>query len=305
MNNPYTIIEVKPEWRLGQEQMGSKRKFWYSEATDSPRWLFKYAREIIPQVLSGEHWAEKIAEQIAEKMEIPHAKVELAVYQGNRGSTTQSFVTKENPLLVHGNEILCAADKAYESLKTFKQKQHTLEYIFNFFDKVSVKPDDAEGIKCLFASYLILDALISNVDRHHENWGLLFTVVERQLMLRLAPSFDHASSLGRELTDVRRQQILGDGHIGQYVKKGHGAIFFGETGKKAPSPLALIQNALVSYPATFQNALRCLDGVTERDCETVVDNVPEGWMTSSARQFAKALLRYNLEQLNNLRSQVS
>lgn len=305
MNRPYTIIEVKPEWCLDQEQMGSKRKFWYSEAVGKPRWLFKYAREINPGVLSGEHWAEKIAEQIADKLGILHAKVELAVYQGSRGSTSESFISKDERTLVHGNEILRDVDVEYESSKHFKQTQHTLERIFKSFNEIFEDVRFAEQTKGRFAEYLVLDTLISNVDRHHENWGILLKRGERRQMGYLAPSFDHASSLGRELTDVRRQQILKEPQMGLYVKKGHGAIFWEKAERKAPSPLHLVQLAVAMYPALFQNALKKLAAVTVLDCETAVDRIPEEWMSPYARLFAKELLRYNLEQLHNLRSSAS
>lgn len=43
----------------------------------------------------------------------------------------------------------------------------------------------------------MLDALVANLDRHHENWGI---VVDPSGLLptELAPTFDHASSLGDE-----------------------------------------------------------------------------------------------------------
>jgi len=301
MNQPYTVIEIKPEWRLDQEQMGSKRKFWYSEAVDQPRWLFKYAREIVPGVLSGEHWAEKIAEQIAEKMGVYHAKVELAVFEGSRGSTSESFVNGK--ALVHGNEILHKIDDEYKTVKNFKQSQHSLERIFKAFDEIFKKPA-AEANQCWFAEYLVLDALISNVDRHHENWGILLEQFKDKTTACLAPSFDHASSLGRELTDARRQQILQNNGIGQYVKKGHGAIFWDNIEKKAPPPLNLVNLAVVRYPAFFQNVFERLDYLTTPKCETIIDRVPDDWMSPCARVFAKELLRYNLEQLQNLRNKI-
>lgn len=55
-----------------EEQLGSKRKFWFRH-TDGQRWLFKYAR---PR--TGEHWAEKVAADVAEALQLPHARVELA-----------------------------------------------------------------------------------------------------------------------------------------------------------------------------------------------------------------------------------
>ena len=46
----------------------------------------------------------------------------------------------------------------------------------------------------VWAGYLVFDAWIANTDRHHENWGVL--IDRRDGSSRLAPSFDHGSSLG-------------------------------------------------------------------------------------------------------------
>jgi hypothetical protein len=50
----------------------------------------------------------------------------------------------------------------------------------------------------LFPGYLMLDALIGNTDRHHENWGarVLAGLGNGRRMAVLAPTYDHASSEG-------------------------------------------------------------------------------------------------------------
>lgn len=105
MPDSYFIVTVKPEWVSGPEEMGSKTKFWYSnpEKQDT-NWLFKH-----PKPNTGEHWAEKISEQVAHIFQITHAKVELAEFQDahdlKRGSASESFTRGERDLC-HGNEVL-------------------------------------------------------------------------------------------------------------------------------------------------------------------------------------------------------
>ena len=62
---PYPIIPLRNEDVLAPEEMGSKRKGWVQVAGDSERWLFKYARFSNGQV-TGEHWAEKVAAEVAD-----------------------------------------------------------------------------------------------------------------------------------------------------------------------------------------------------------------------------------------------
>ena len=99
----YSVLEIQPEWVLEREALGSKRKFWYRATEDEPQWLFKY-----PQPNAGQHWSEKIAAEVAAGLEILHARVELAVFQGTRGSATESFA-REGRNLFHGNQILAGA----------------------------------------------------------------------------------------------------------------------------------------------------------------------------------------------------
>jgi serine/threonine protein kinase HipA of HipAB toxin-antitoxin module len=59
-----------------------------------------------------------------------------------------------------------------------------------------VAPSDGSEYPSAFAQftgYLVLDALIGHTDRHEENWGVIEGITGAK---RLAPSFDHASSLG-------------------------------------------------------------------------------------------------------------
>jgi len=199
----YPVIEVQPEWVLEQEQMGSKDKFWYRETgTGHMDWLFKY-----PKPGTGQHWSEKVAAEIASHMKVRHAPVELAVFQGHRGSTTESFA-RDGRNLFHGNQVLAGCVLGYDTEATFRHSSHTLANIWQALEKAFFSDSAQHRAKLAMAEYLMLDALIGNVDRHHENWGLLRKLVKEQWQGFIAPSFDHASSMGRELLDERRALLL-------------------------------------------------------------------------------------------------
>ena len=216
--------------------MGSKAKFWYQPGEDSTRWLFKYTRGN-----SGEHWSEKIAESVARLLDIPHARVELAVFDGNRGSVTESFIDGELELF-HGNQILEMAVSEYDPDATFGQSDHTLENILPplALDYVFEKTDKGENAKLQFAEYAMLDGIIGNTDRHHENWGILWKWASEEQMVSLAPSFDHASSLGRELEDQRRAILLAENRVGRYSERGRGGIYWFQDDRRGPSPTTLV-----------------------------------------------------------------
>ena len=70
MTDTYPIIELQTDWLLGDEQMGSKDKFWVRLPSDSNPWLFKYSRVSAGRI-PGEHWAEKIAAEVYVKAIVP------------------------------------------------------------------------------------------------------------------------------------------------------------------------------------------------------------------------------------------
>ena len=189
--------------------MGSKKKFWYrSAARHRTHWLFKY-----PKPDTREHWAEKIAAELAAILGTRHAAVELAIVKSERGSTTRSFVV-DGLELVHGNQILKASVPGYNPEKKFGQADHTLDNALTALDGIFTLDTAKHKAKSYFAEYLVLDAVIGNTDRHHENWGMLRQRHDLEWLQFLAPSFDHASSLGRELVDDRRASLLKRDRIG-------------------------------------------------------------------------------------------
>lgn len=287
---PYPIIEVKEDWVEENEDMGSKPKFWFKPPEDESRWLFKR-----PRGKSGEHWAEKIAEQVADLLGIPHGKVELAEFNGERGSATRSFVG-EDEILIHGNQILGETMLSYDAKMEFSQSDHTLDNIFRGLNAVFALSGDAEAAKRQFAEYATLDALIGNTDRHHENWGVVRKLEADESFRWLAPSYDHASSLGRELLDSARNRRLGDG-VERYVERGRGGIYWNSDDRRAPSPLRLARLATERRPDIFVPAMRKLNSLSESDFVRVVERIPDGWMSESAIRFAISLMRYNLSEL--------
>lgn len=63
---------------------------------DSERWLFKYARLSNGQV-TGEHWAEKVASEVAGLLHIPHARVELATLDGSQAASADASPNSPGP----------------------------------------------------------------------------------------------------------------------------------------------------------------------------------------------------------------
>lgn len=295
----YSIFKIQPEWVREQEALGSKEKFWYRAQEGEAEWLFKF-----PQPNTGQHWAEKIAAELAACLDILHAKVEFAAFQGHCGSATESFA-RDGRNLFHGNQILAGKVLGYDPARKFRQPDHTLSNIFLALERLYVKREGAERAKTQFASYLVLDAMIGNTDRHHENWGILRKQVGDKWQGTLAPTFDHASSLGRELLDEGegkcRRLILTEKRVGAYAEKAPGAIYWAQSDKKGISPLELVRRAVATHPRFFRPTLEKLKRLDKPKAAGIIARVPDAWMSGPARDFALELVCYNIEQLRRLK----
>ena len=149
----------------------------------------------------------------------------------------------------------------------------------------------------------MLDALIGNTDRHHENWGLVLWTDGDQWFGRVAPSFDHATSLGREWHGrgkQKAQRILDEGKIGVYSEKARGAVYWSSEDTCAPGPLELVRRAMRTYPQVFESALGDAIRVTPEILQSCVNRVPDDWMSPLSKRFAIDLMAYNLSELRKL-----
>lgn len=294
MHEKFPITQVQPHWALEPEEMGSKRKFWYRpDGRNRRRWLFKY-----PQTGTGQHWAEKLAAEVAGLLGIRHAPVELAVFNGEPGSITRSF-TVDGLELVHGNQILQAFVRGYNPAKRFRQADHTMNKILMALDRIFSNDTAKQKAKSQFAEYLVLDALIGNTDRHHENWGVLRERRDGAWYGLLAPSFDHASSLGRELVDDRRARLLEEDRVGAYVERGRGAIYWSPEDIRGSSPLALVRRATLEYPHLLRPAMAQIDRL-DGNVDNLIGRIPDGWMSCLEMEFATKMIHYSLDKLREV-----
>ncbi len=126
--------------------------------------------------------------------------------------------------------------------------------------------------------YLLLDAWIGNTDRHDENWGW---IVKADQPKRLAPTFDHSSSLGRNESDERRVLRLKAKHP-QHSVEGYAlralSGMHGPDGKKMHTIDAFMRAAELR-PAAARVWRERLDALTPSLWETELSRVPEDWIT--------------------------
>ena len=297
----YPIISIPLAARGDTEPLGSKAKFWVT--LGGQRWLFKEARDS-----TGEDWAEKVAAELAKLLMTDAAEVELAEFSGRRGCVCKSFIDLEKGEgLVHGNEILGGQVTGYERDKRFKQSDHTLDNIVSAIQAIFqtrsadgiLKNRNADSTLARLARYVVFDALIANTDRHHENWGLKlsFDSARQVDLINVAPTFDHASSLGRELLDAKRGELLAATGVAKYVAGGRGGIFISAEDKRGANPLELVRMGAAKYPDHFRCSLLALTNVKKTNIRTIIDQIPEQRASPVAKDFAYAVLCHSLDQL--------
>jgi HipA-like C-terminal domain len=294
----YPIYELSAVAAMGLEPMGSKRKFWHRLEEAEHLCLFKYA-----QRNTGEDWAEKIAAEAAAALGVPHARVELAACEGDAGALSFRFLGDDDRL-VHGNELLQELDPSYPLELNYRASRHTVEALFEALRRSSALPPRASDDPLLTTAadwalgYLLLDALLGNTDRHHENWAVIEVADKAKRRVELAPSYDHASSLGRELGDHERLARLAgrDGRrtVQAYAERARSALYRHPDDRRPLSPIDAFLEGTRKAPARASTAwisrLRALEDAMLHD---IVRRIPPSRMTPPAKHFAAAVLACN------------
>jgi hypothetical protein len=311
MNEPtYPVVDVSAWEVLSIEEMGSKPKFWLLDRNAPPgkRWLFKHRHR--PSV--GDDWAEKVAAEVAGSLELPHATVELAVFQGKPGIISKDLIgSAERRELVLGNNLLVEADPTYPQAHRYHVAEHTIDRVFaavgadyiGLPESCPTDPAIASPVD-LFVGYLLLDALIGNTDRHHENWAVLqLDPNEEGRRAVLCPTFDHASSLGHLLTDIEREKRLATKDQGYTVsayvrnRKARSALYRTQDDDEPMSMLDAFLEGARRRPVAgnfWKERLRQSD---ERIMASFVGRIPDEIISEAARRFAIAMLSCNRSRI--------
>ena len=285
------------------EQMGSKAKNWLRHPVTRRPWLFKS-----PRSDTGEHWAEVLAAHAADLLGVPHAKVQLAHHGLFLGALCRSLTPDRRRIqMIHGNEVLQLRDPSYpRQSEGFTLAQHTPRRVLDALANPDIGPpfrsprhpalrDAADH----FVGYLLLDAWIGNTDRHHENWALLQAVRPPKRKI-LCPSYDHGSSLGRELSDDRRKEAVTTADhnrsLARYCEKCP-SRFFPEDGQRCLSPTQAFRIAAADRPDAAKFWLQRLESVDLSDVQARVDHLPDPPLSRAAGRFVLAILQYQQQQL--------
>ncbi len=295
----YAIIVIPEDAPDTPEQLGTKEKFWFTGEADGKRYLFKEGRPG-----TGENWSEKVCCEIARRLSVPHAEYNLALWKTHKGVVTPTFVP-ENGRLILGNELLAHLYTDYDKEKRFGVKQHTVSVVMAVMRSPGVeapygynKPEELRNPASIFVGYLMLDALVGNQDRHHENWGL---ILGEDRKVTMAPTFDHASSLGRNEQDATRIERLNTKDEGRsiekYVTKARSAFYEKSSSTNPLSTLETFREASKLEQRAAVYWLGKLRDIHSEEFERIFDYIPKTEMSNPSKEFALRMLGLNVTRL--------
>jgi hypothetical protein len=157
---------------------------------------------------------------------------------------------------------------------------------------VLATPGSSAAVFDVWAGYLVFDAWIANADRHHENWGVL--VDRRDGSRRLAPSFDHGSSLGfNEPPSGMATKVHDARALERWCDRGRSGHFAGR-----PDLVDVAAAALeLAGRDGWSHWMARLRRLRREEWTAVIGRVPAARMSEDARTFVGRVLDINRRRL--------
>ncbi len=280
------------DWRIDLfEPDGSDEKEWLIDPATGGRVLFKpNARN--DDAERADHWPEKLASEIAGRLDVPRARIDLAVRDCRRGCLSYD-VAPYGWALHEGYVLLESLLGHHDPLDPAGHTLSNVQAVLRGYARPPgfVGPSEFAAFD-VFVGYLVFDALIANRDRHPANWAVLIGPVEGEQAL--APSYDHATSLGFNLGDIERERRLGTAREWEaFLRRGTAHRF--EGCRKIPLTDFARQALTMVRSEVGEYWLSRVSGLSGERIEALVQAVPE--MSESARRFSVGLVKANQRRL--------
>ena len=212
------------------------------------------------------------------------------------------------------NVLLSNFDATYDGTLRFRQARYTLLSALDLVRTLGLRAPsgvasvyEAMSGYEIFVGYLLFDALIGNTDRHHENWGEVLIdgtkTIAGGAAFCLAPSFDHASSLGRDLTDVKRRERLNTrdkrATVEVYAERGRSAFYGADQLDRTLTGRQVVEAIQASPQPTrfWSKRLVELDQISVR---RIFERVPREIISEYAVEFAMRMIAYNQRMIREV-----
>jgi hypothetical protein len=286
----FEIVDLTA-WLLDRDEpAGENEKTWFRDP-DAPdhRWIYKPNRQHRSEY---EDRSEVVASILAQQFGIPAAVVRLATLRNSQGCLSRNVVIDESNELEHASLYLSEFVENFDP-RAKDSRGHSQQWIRTILEQLEPPiAGSAKGLSAVdwFAGYLIFDALIGNTDRHSENWAI--EVTPRGTM-HLAPSYDHATSLGVTTRGPRLDKVLASEElVRQFAARATSHRFEGES--KTP----LVDFAVEFLAGCSPQAQRhWTSTVLEFDVDTATRIIEQSKMSAQATRLAAKIVSINKERL--------
>jgi hypothetical protein len=279
------------------EQSGVQDKAWLGHP-ELGNVLFKASSiEESPEIQTD--WTEKVAYELAKLLDLPATRYELAQatidedYDPIRGSFSISFKL-ENAKPKSGEKFLTDfyADYAHKYPSTY-----AIDRVLNALERERVAvpsgfdiPIGIDNGAKVFIGYLMLDNLISNCDRHDQNFEIQVLPDGTQ---ELAPTFDQGQAMGATISDEQRQTFTTQDYH-EYLE---GSFYEGNNNILTPRAFEIAANLYPEVAIIWQDRLARID---PQQVNEIFDRLPPDRISPAAMQFAKQIIKDGREQILGL-----
>lgn len=147
-----------------------------------------------------DNFSEKIASEIAMKIGLPSAKIDLATRDSRIGIVSYK-INSETENILEGIQFISKLYPFYNRDTLINEatgENYSLDMVLNSINGLNLESE-------LFKIF-IFDFIIGNRDRHHSNWAILMNDGD----IRICPVYDNASSLCAYITDDQIERSLKD-----------------------------------------------------------------------------------------------
>lgn len=205
----HEVIDISHWYSLDEGLAGSRAKRTVAEpGADADLFVFKEPKE----KRSAQIWSELLASFICgDLLHWPVQHSSIAVSNGRVGNLLEYIFDLKFEGLVAGEQLCKHYDPNFDPEVGTRHTWTLIKIIHEKFlaggGEFEPLPHSAEQYRRYWARTIAFDTLISNTDRHAENWGFLLlhnieeTPAEFEGSL-LAPFYDNASSMGCEVEEI-------------------------------------------------------------------------------------------------------
>ena len=310
-NISHISLEVESDldsWQAAEEPpSGSREKRTLIRSTDGAHFIFKHPKN------RREHqiWSELLGSFVAGDLlgwEVQHTA--LGVLNGRPGNLLSYIYRTDsecNEQFIEGWQLCKEIDPEFD---VDEGQRHTFPFLLRVYDEVISQRYGISGIDFMefWSRAFALETLISNGDRHAENWAIIVSPSGS----RMAPLYDNGSSMGCEYENRGLRRCFGqDGQIrpawiNHFRNHGKHHVRLDQPAKHGATFESLCHKLLATYPegrvAFEQVASTNLEAVSILMNDIIRDiKLPEGYaLTERRAQHMQAVLQIGMDRIRKI-----